>query len=112
MRFLLLVASLLVCVFAATCTDEEMIGCFTNYMDLDGNGYINVTEVNHFMLYDPCDTKPPIVLGETLIGLCDKTGDGFLSVEDYNHPNSCKNILGFQRGACMICKDCIASSAR
>ena len=91
---------------AATCTREEILGCFSQYMDMDGDGYLNVTEVNHFMLYDPCESRPPLVVGESFISMCDKNGDGLLSVEDYDHANSCMNILGLARVVCDECKTC------
>ena len=91
----------------SNCTRANILSWMSNRVDLNGDGFVNITEVNHYVLYDPCRSFPPRVTGESAMAACDKNGDGKLSAADYDASNSCVNIIGLKHMLCMEYNKCL-----
>jgi hypothetical protein len=76
------------------------------HVDMNADGFINVTEINHYVLYDPCNSGPSRITGERVIADCDKNNDGLISVADYDAPDSCSTRLGLMRIICVQYNKC------
>lgn len=103
-----LVVFLFLSLAAAECNRTRILDCVAAHFDMDGNGLVNVTEINHFMLYQPCGRDTLIVTGETIMEYCDKDGDMELGETDYDAPGSCAAVEGIQRVLCRKCDKCDA----
>ena len=89
------------------CPHTELITCLLNHMDIDHNGSINSTEVNNYMLEQPCGLETSVISGPRMLMYCDMNENGVLDENDYYNATGCMKTLGFQRMLCIKCRNCI-----
>lgn len=88
----------------AVCTVDEVIQCIETLWDMDGDGKLNATEINHHMLYQPCGPVYYKVIGETVIEQCDMNYDGYITREDLEYePVNCASN---ERNRMQVCEEC------
>lgn len=87
-------------------TKEQLQACVFAHVDTNLDGNVTVAELDHFLMYDPCDARPTRVTGMAVMNRCDKDGDGVISEADFTHAQSCGNIAGMVRVGCRICNKC------
>lgn len=101
---LLLMAS--VAIGATTCNRDRILACAFQYVDSDANGVINATEINSFMVRQPCGLITTIVSGESFMTSCDRNKDGVFTVADYDAPLTCFQSNSIRQTVCRHCDKC------
>lgn len=96
-------------VSSASCTRDNVLSWMNTSIDTNHDGFVNVTEINRYILYDPCRSFPPRITGETAISFCDRNADGTLSATDYDAANSCAGVVGLMRIVCAEINKCALS---
>ena len=91
---------------ASCSTKEQLQTCVFTFVDADNDGNVTLSELDHFIMYDPCDARPTRTTGLSVMQRCDKDEDGVISEGDFTHERSCANILGMVRIGCRICDKC------
>lgn len=104
---LLLLLFLSTALATTNCTRDNILSWVSTRVDLNGDGVVNITEVNHYVHYNPCNSYPRRFTGESAMRLCDKNGDMELSIVDYDAPKSCINIIWLKRMLCMEYNKCL-----
>lgn len=105
MKLLLLLFLFLGCAWSV-CDRARILSCAFQYVDQDGDHRINATEINNFMLEQPCGRLSQIITADRFLQYCDKSGDGFFNETDYDAPLSCFNSNGVRKYICLNCDRC------
>jgi hypothetical protein len=76
------------------------------HVDKNGDGFINVTEIDSFIAENPCHARVMRTSGTKVVAMCDRNADAKLDAGDANDVNSCLNNAGVLNLACSICEAC------
>jgi hypothetical protein len=89
-----------------TCNRARILACAMTWLDTDHDNRINATELNNYVLNQPCGPDPTRFTGAGILLACDKNMDGYLDATDYDVIGSCMEIHTYQMLACNKCNDC------
>lgn len=99
-----------VVVSATVCDLDRIVTCMTMFLDRDGDGKINATEIDLHMLYQPCGVVYTKFMGSSAIETCDMDGDGYITQSDLEYePVSCISNHRIQMQLCNECDKCNAT---
>lgn len=88
------------------CDRDHILDCMFIHLDSNNNGLIEASEINHFMVTQPCGVLSAIISGESFLYHCDTNGDGVFNAIDYDAELSCFQSYGVQRTVCQQCEVC------
>lgn len=97
---------------AVTCDRARILSCTFQYLDTDSNGSINATEINNFMLNQPCGHLSSILSAERFFNSCDTNADNLFTAVDYDSPLSCFKSNGIKKYICLNCDRCDSEFAK
>ena len=104
MRLLVLLSFIyLIC---ATCTTENILSCYNGFIDLNGDNGMNLTELDHFLMYHPCNTLFTKQWGMELLDNCDVNRDGVFNVTDTLDWTNCLEVIALKNRLCEDCDVC------
>lgn len=103
--FLLLALVLLVNSTPPVCDRTRILDCAMTWLDTDHDNRINATELNNYVLNQPCK-DPARFTGAGILLACDKNSDGYLDANDYDALGSCMEMATYRTLVCTKCSDC------
>jgi Ca2+-binding EF-hand superfamily protein len=94
-----------------TCTGDRdaLMGCFENVIDTDHDGKITLIELNNTITThkDKFPNKSEAFLNRftpaKIMQACDKDGNGYLDINDWNHADACLRRKSSIDYVCRLC---------
>ena len=89
------------------CDVSTILDCMNTYLDRDGDGKLNATEIDLHMLYQPCGPVYTKVMGDSVMTFCDMDGDGYITESDLTYePVNCASNTRVRMQLCNECDKC------
>lgn len=88
-----------------TCDRARILACVMTWLDTDHDNRVNVTELNNYVLNQPCK-DPSRFTGAGVMLACDKNNDGYLDASDYDAMGSCMEMNTYRTLVCTKCSEC------
>lgn len=102
----LYIFGLLLTLATSECTDEFIVSCAINHIDLNDDNAIDASEIDHFLIYNNCkQMKVPDGSGQGVIADADSNNDGVITSEDVNEDNF-RGILAVDQIKNALCNYC------
>jgi hypothetical protein len=79
-------------------TRNELLPCFTQYVDTNKDNIIDASEVASFLSLNNITASTA-----SIMSICDTNADGAFTMEDWNSPNSCVQSQVIIARTCYIC---------
>lgn len=88
------------------CSDEDIVHCLNSFLDQNGDGMANSTEIDYFMMHNDCALNFQKSWGRDLINDCDSNKNGAFDMGDTEMWYSCFRVIQWHAGMCADCKLC------
>lgn len=96
--------------FGVECNEERIKTCMLTHFDINNDTMIDESEIDSYILHEPCGNDPIRFNGMQVISFCDVNKNGYLDVGDYDERMGCVRVASVRRAICKRCDMCETNS--